>query len=149
MSPPRLQRTLRLDARGLAKVLGDLEAKVMSALWELTNEAPARAVHARVARNHDVQLLTVVTVLNKLVGKGLVKRARRDGLLHFAARQSRRDFEVYVSRRLVQGVLGFSRDLVTASFVDVLAETDPETLEELSRLVKSRLAQARADDDCA
>ena len=83
------------------------------------------------------------------MGKGLVKRARRDGLLHFAARQNRRDFEVYVSRRLVQGVLGFSRDLVTASFVDVRAETDPETLEELSRLVELRLAQARASDDSA
>lgn len=141
MSRPRLQRTLRLDARGLAKVLGDLEAKVLTALWEIEGEAPARAIHHRVARTHPVQLLTVVTVLNKLVAKGLVKRARRDGLLHFRARYGRSEFEAYVSRRLVEGVLGFSRDLVTASLIDVLAETDPHALEELSRLVKLRLAE--------
>lgn len=145
MSPPRLQRTLRLDARGLAKVLGDLEAKVMNAVWELKCEAPARAVHERVARGHRVQLLTVVTVLNKLVKKGLVKRARRDGLLHFGARCNRTEFDVYVSRKLVEGVLGFSQDLVTASLVDVLAETDPAALEELSRLVAARLAEEEAE----
>lgn len=141
MSPPRLQRTLRLDARGLAKVLGDLEAKVMTAVWEIDGEAPARAIHHRVAKTHPVQLLTVVTVLNKLVAKGLARRARRDGLLHFRARYARPEFDAYVSRRLVEGVLGFSRDLVTASLVDVLAETDPEALEELSRLVRLKLAE--------
>lgn len=141
MKPPRLQPTLRLDARGVAKVLGDLEAKVMIALWDIECEAPARAIFERVARQHPVQLLTVVTVLNKLVAKGLVKRARRDGLLHFGARYARAEFDVYVSRRLVEGVLGFSRDLVTASLVDVLAETDPEALEELARLVQARLAE--------
>ena len=145
MSPPRLQRTLRLDARGLAKVLGDLEAKVMNAVWDLNCEAPARAIHERVVRRHPVQLLTVVTVLNKLVKKGLVKRARRDGLLHFGARYARTEFNAYVSRKLVEGVLGFSQDLVTASLVDVLAETDPRALEELSRLVAARLAEEEAE----
>lgn len=141
MKPPRLQPTLRIDARGIAKVLGDLEAKVMIALWDMEGEAPARAVFKRVARQHPVHLLTVVTVLNKLVAKGLVKRARRGGLLHFGARQSRAEFDAYVSRRLVEGVLGFSRDLVAASLVDVLAETEPEALEELARLVQARLAE--------
>ncbi len=141
MSPLRLQRTLRLDARGLGKVLGDLEARIMTAIWEMRCDSPARAIHERVARHHPVHLLTVVTVLNKLVAKRLVKRVRHDGLLHFSARYTRPEFDAYVSRRLVEGVLGFSRDLVTASLVDVLAETDPEALEELARLVKSRLAE--------
>lgn len=145
MRSPRLQRTFRLDARGLAKVLGDLEARVMAAVWEIDRDAPARAIHDSVARTHPVQLLTVVTVLNKLVAKGLVMRARRDGLLHFRARFTRPDFDAHVSRRLVEGVLGFSRDLVTASLVDVLAETDPDALEELSRLVKMRLAEEKKE----
>ena len=144
MKSPRLQSTLRLDARGVAKVLGDLEARVMLALWDIECDAPARSIFERVTREHPVQLLTVITVLNKLVAKGLVKRKRRDGLLHFSARYSRAEFDVYVSRRLVEGVLGFSRDLVTASLVDVLAETDPDALEELARLVQARLAEEEA-----
>ncbi|MDQ3515189.1 MAG: BlaI/MecI/CopY family transcriptional regulator [Gemmatimonadota bacterium] len=143
MTLPRLQRTARLDSRGLAKVLGDLEAKVMSAVWRTSAPASARTIHDRVVRDHPVKLLTVVTVLNKLVAKRLLKRSTIDGLLHYSARQTRAEFDAFASRRLVEGVLGFSRDLVAASLVDVLAETDPEALEELSRLVKARLKEQK------
>jgi predicted transcriptional regulator len=51
-------------------VLGDLEARVMQAVWEIGRPAPARAVHERVAREHSVAIHTVITVLNKLVEKG-------------------------------------------------------------------------------
>ncbi|MGI8843580.1 MAG: BlaI/MecI/CopY family transcriptional regulator [Gemmatimonadaceae bacterium] len=143
MTPPRLQQTARLDSRGLAKVLGDLEAKVMSAVWKTSSPASAREIHERIVRHHPVKLLTVVTVLNKLVAKRLLKRSAIDGLLRYTARQTRAEFDAYASRRLVEGVLGFSRDLVAASLVDVLAETDPEALEELSRLVKARLREQK------
>jgi hypothetical protein len=65
-SEPRLQDTVRLAADGLAKVLGDLEARVMAAVWALGVPSPARAVHDRVARTHTVAPLTVITVLNSL-----------------------------------------------------------------------------------
>lgn len=141
---PQLQH-VRLGERGLAKVLGDLEARVMTAVWEIGEEAPARLVHERVRRRHAVQLLTVVTVLNKLVVKGLLRRVRREALLHYSARYSREEFEVITARRLVVGMLGFGRGLVAASLVDVLADTDPEALEELGRLVRARLAEQGHD----
>lgn len=140
MKRPQLQH-VRLGERGLAKVLGDLEARIMSSVWEIGEEAPARFVHERVRRRHAVQLLTVVTVLNKLVAKGLLKRERREGLLHYSARYSREEFELIAARRLVEGMLGFGRGLVAASLVDVLADTDPEALEELGRLVRAKLAE--------
>lgn len=138
---PRLHGTARLDERGLAKVLGDLEARVLETAWAIGDEAPAREFHERISRRHDVKLLTVVTVLNKLVRKRILTRTRRGGLLHYRARHSREAFEAIASRRLVEGVLGFSRDLVAASLVDVLAETDPQALEELARLVQEKLAE--------
>ena len=72
---PRLQDTVRLSADGLAKVLGDLEARVLRVVWALGKPATARAVHERVVEEHEVALLTVITVLNKLVTKGLLARA--------------------------------------------------------------------------
>ena len=57
----RLQDTIRLSADGLAKVLGDLEARVMEAVWALGKPVPARTVHERVIREHDVAPLTVIT----------------------------------------------------------------------------------------
>lgn len=138
---PRLQDTVRLSAEGLAKVLGDLEALVMESVWELGRPAPAKEVHARVIREHEVALLTVVTVLNKLVDKGLLSRQKKDGLLHYRALWTERDLRRHVSRRVVEGILSFGPSAVAASFVDVLAEREPAQLGELRRLIDERLQE--------
>ena len=136
---PRLHDTVRLSADGLAKVLGDLEARVMRAVWVLAQPSTARAVHAEVFRTHEVALLTVVTVLNKLVTKRMLKRKSRDGLLHFEATMGESAFMAHASRRVVEGILSFGPDAVAASLVDVLAERDPAQLAELARLIQQRL----------
>ncbi len=136
---PRLHDTVRLSAEGLAKVLGDLEARVMRAVWQLAEPVPARAVHNLVAKEHRVAFLTVVTVLNKLVVKGLLKREKRDDLLHYEARMTEDAFMAHASRRVVQGILSLGSQAVAASLVDVLAEASPQQLAELGRLVQARL----------
>jgi predicted transcriptional regulator len=135
----RIQDTVRLSAKGLAKVLGDLEARVMHAVWDLGRPATARAVHERVVVDHVVALHTVITVLNKLVEKGLLRRAKRDELLHYEPTLTEADFRAQVSRQVVEGILSFGPDAVTASFVDVLAERDPDQLAELARLIEARM----------
>ena len=138
---PRLQDTVRLSADGLAKVLGDLEARVMQATWELGRPASARTVHERVVSEHDVALLTVVTVLNNLVKKGLLARSKRDDLLHYTPRMTQEDFLAHASRRVVEGVWSLAPDAVAASLVDVLAKQDPERLAELGKLVRRKLRE--------
>ncbi len=134
----RLQDTIRLSADGLAKVLGDLEARVMDAVWNLERPVPARTVHEWVIEEHDVAPLTVITVLNKLVAKGLLARAKQDDLYHYRAKLTRDEFMAHVSRRAVEGILSLGPDAVAASLVDVLAERDPERLAELERLIRRR-----------
>jgi len=132
--------TIRLSARGLAKVLGDLEARVLRAVWKAARPATAREIHLRVIKQHKVELLTVITVLNKLVGKGVLIRAKKDDLFHYRARMSEEEFMASASRRIVEGILSLGPQAVAASLVDVLAERDPEQLAELGRLIRRRLA---------
>lgn len=134
-----LHDTVRLSADGLAKVLGDLEARVMRAMWDMAQPAPARAVHVRVVKTHKVELLTVVTVLNKLVTKGLLRRAKRDDLYHYEPTLPETEFMARASRRVVEGILSLGAEAVATSFVDVLAEQDPEQLAEMARLIRRRL----------
>jgi predicted transcriptional regulator len=137
-----LQDTVRLSAEGFAKVLGDLESRVLHAVWDLGKPVPARTVHERVAKKHPVSPLTVITVLNKLVSKGLLSREKRGDLLHYEARMSEEEFRSHVSRRVVEGILSFGPDAVAASLVDVLAERDPGQLAELGRLIRRRLKES-------
>lgn len=138
---PRLQDTVRLSAEGLAKVLGDLEARVMRVVWTLGTPSTARTVFEHVAAEHEVALLTVITVLNKLVAKGLLKRAKRDEIYHYAARLAEDEFRAFASQRVVAGILSLGPEAVAASLVDALAEYDPEQLAELGRLVRRRLKE--------
>lgn len=138
---PRLQDTVRLSADGFAKVLGDLEARVMQAVWRLGTPATAREVHERVTAEHKVELLTVITVLNKLVGKRLLSRAKRDDLFHYEALLTEQEFMAHASRRVVEGILSLAPDAVAASLVDVLAETDPDQLAELAKLIRKRMKE--------
>lgn len=138
---PRLQDTVRLSADGLAKVLGDLEARVLQAMWDLGAAVPARAVHARVIEAHRVSLLTVITVLNRLVEKRILMRGKLDDLLHYQPRMTEAEFVAHASRRVVEGILSFEPEAVTASMVDVLAERDPEQLAELARLIRRRMRE--------
>lgn len=138
---PQLHGTVRLSADGMAKVLGDLEARVLQTVWALGKPASARVVHARVAKRHRVSPLTVITVLNKLVAKKILAREKQDELFHYRALLGEEAFLAIVSRRVVEGVLSFGPDAVSASFVDVLAEQDPKRLEELGRLIRRKLRQ--------
>jgi len=138
---PHLQDTVRLSADGLAKVLGDLEARVLRAVWELGAPAPARAVYERVVEEHAVAPLTVITVLNKLVDKQILERHKEHDLYHYSARMSEAEFMAHASRRVVEGVLSFQPEAIAASMVDVLAERDPEHLAELARLIRRRLRE--------
>jgi predicted transcriptional regulator len=134
---------VRLSATGLAKVLGDLEARVMRVMWEIGRPVPARQVHERIAPEHAVAVHTVITVLNKLVEKGLLRRQKRDDLLHFEATLTEEEFRAQASRQVIEGILSFGPDAVTASFVDVLAERDPGQLAELARLIERRMREPR------
>ncbi len=136
---PRLQDTLRLSAAGSGMMLGDLEHRVLQAVWSVKRPITARGIHERVARTHDVVYITCVTVANRLVDKKLLRRDKKDDLFHYAATMSREEFAAYASRYVVQRIVGLGPAAVASSLVDVLAEAAPEQLAELGRLVRRKL----------
>ena len=138
---PRLQDTVRLSADGIAKILGDLEARLLQTMWGFRTPATARAVHDVIVTAHQVSPLTTITVLNKLVNKRLLARRKIDDVFHYTAMMDEDTFRALVSRRVVEGILSFGPEAVSASLVDVLAERDPEQLEELGRLIRRRLRE--------
>ena len=134
--------TIRLSERGLPMLLGDLQARVLRAVWKVGRPASAREIHEKVVKQHQVELLTVITVLNKLVTKGVLIRAKHDDVFHYSARHKEEEFMASASRKVVEGILSLGHKAVAASLVDVLAERDPEQLAELGRLIRRRLSES-------
>ncbi len=59
--------------KDMRKVLGDLEAVVMEATWQL-EKGDVKTIHRRVNQEKKVAVTTIATILDRLYKKGLVKR---------------------------------------------------------------------------
>ncbi|MFP5416391.1 MAG: BlaI/MecI/CopY family transcriptional regulator [Actinomycetes bacterium] len=55
-------------------ILGDLEHAVMDVLWGREAPTPVRDVHEELARGREIAYTTVMTVLDRLSKKGIVRR---------------------------------------------------------------------------
>ncbi|MDX2183400.1 MAG: BlaI/MecI/CopY family transcriptional regulator [Gemmatimonadaceae bacterium] len=132
---------MKLSGSGTSTLLGELESRLMRLCWDAAAPLTAREIHELLREDHPVSPLTSTTVLNRLVRKGFLARARVSGRLHFSARIREADFVSQASRRAVEGILSLGTEAVTASIVDVLAERDPEQLAELARLIRRKLRE--------
>lgn len=121
-------------------LLGELEEALMEAAWALDRPATAREVHGRIVKDRGIELITAITVLNRLVSpKRLMHRQKVGDVFHYMPKLSRAEFMQQASRHVVERVMALGADAVAASIVDVLAERDPKQLAELGRLIRRKL----------
>ena len=144
MKRPDVGKLFRPGATGLARVLGDLEAAVMDVVWSSPDGGlTAREVSEQVGPDRDVKHITVVTVLNNLWRKGLLRRRKRQGVLHYGPAVERGEFLSRVSREVAEGMLELAPEIAVTSFVDAVSRSSPEALDELRRLIAEREARER------
>jgi predicted transcriptional regulator len=140
-------QSFRLHQEGMARVFGELEAKVMEAVWHL-QDPTVQAVCDYLGPSANYK--TVMTVLNRLVDKRALTRQRVSRAFVYRASQSREAFLCRVSRDILGGLVRDFGSLAVAQFVETLDEIDPEQLAELERIVhERRRAQAEAGHDHA
>ncbi|MCK4739340.1 MAG: BlaI/MecI/CopY family transcriptional regulator [Deltaproteobacteria bacterium] len=130
-------KIFRASDSGLGKVLGTLEEEIMNTLWELKS-AKGSIIFNELLKRKKIALTTVLTVLERLVKKGLVSKTKVQGNFHFAPVHTRDDFSAIVSREVLRGLLDMSSGNASANFVEILAETRPEELKELEELIEAK-----------
>lgn len=113
----------------------------MEAAWWIGKPAASRVLHAAISKAHPVEQITAVTVLNRLVAKGLLQREKIDDVFHYSPTLSQDSFMQQASRHVVERVLALGTEAVSASLVDVLSERDPDQLAELGRLIRRKLRE--------
>lgn len=133
----RLTSSFKPHKAGLGRVLGDLEKSVMDVLWEMS-EATGREVFEEIEKKKPVAFTTVLTVMDRLLKKGLIRRIKKEGLYVYKTTLSKDDFVKQVSEEVLQGILDISASSAAASFVDILYKTSPDEIERLSKLIEER-----------
>lgn len=115
---------------GAAAGLGPLEAEVMAVLWRADEPLPVRDVATALndGRVAPLAYTTVMTVLSRLAGKGLLARSRAGRRFVYAPAVAD------TAEIAVRSVLAEFGDAALARFVQ-RAELDPALAERLRRLM--------------
>jgi predicted transcriptional regulator len=112
------------------QVLGPLEAEVMRIIWKTDRPTSVRELLGQINEGRKPQLAytTVMTVMSRLVGKGVLTRRRQGrGYVYEAAVSDPAGIAV-------RNVMRQFGDEAMAHFVEE-ARADPETLRRLQRLL--------------
>ncbi len=133
----------RLNQHGLARLFGELEAKIMNAVWAL-EEPTVQDVVKRLGKRANYK--TVMTVMNRLVEKGFLERRKVSRAFVYLPRLTREALMERLSRQVLDGLLADFGPTVVAQFVEAIEETDRARLAELAKLVESKLDTGKGAD---
>lgn len=129
-------QSFKLDEQGLAHIFGELEARLVQAVWNLEQASVQQIIDHL---GGDLNYKTAMTVLNRLVEKGVLNRHKSGRAFIYTAAASREDFLAGVFDRVVRGMLGNDfRRIALAQMVNTAQEVDPAILDELSRLIRQK-----------
>lgn len=94
--------TFHAGRPGLRKLLGDLEADIMKAIWSRGEEkVTVREIHETLEASRKIAYTTVMTVMSNLARKGLLQ-AEKSGKAHlYRATQSYEQFTEKAVGRIV------------------------------------------------
>jgi predicted transcriptional regulator len=120
------------------KPLGELEAAILTVLWDSEAKLSVRQVHECLERAHALAYTTVMTVLDRLFDKGLVTR-EKDGkaFLYWPVLTREAYLGGRAARMLTELEVPVQRDVLMA-FLDSAEHADPAVLDQLSVLIQAR-----------
>ena len=120
-----------------ALVLGDLEAAVLSHLWD-RGAADAKAMHKAIGDERGITLNTIQSTLERLYRKRLLVREKVSHAYVYNARVTRTDVGRRLLGQLARQLRSTRQGGLLFAFSDLTEDADERTLVELERLVARR-----------
>jgi predicted transcriptional regulator len=120
------------------KSLGALERAVLHALSKAPEALSVRDIQARLEWPEELAYTTVLTVLDRLHEKAVVRREKRNRAFYYEAVMTTDEWRGQRAATLIAGDDAPPNRAVLMAFLDMAAETAPEVLSELSRLLEER-----------
>jgi predicted transcriptional regulator len=126
-----------MAARKPLQPLGELEQLVMDIVWQ-SFPLTARQVCERMTGRSARAYTTVMTTLDRLHRKGLLRRDKEGLAWRYEPVLSKQAFERALADRLASGILQSHGEAALAAFVDAAAEVDASLLDRLRKLIDAR-----------
>ncbi len=135
-------KEISLNANELLEVLGPLEKEIMQIVWK-RKETSTHDVLEELTKKRDIAMTTVSSTLNRLFDKKLLKRRTDKGLrglcYYYTPLLKKEEFDSLITSRVVDKLLKDFKEPTTAYFIEELAKSDPEKLQELRKKIDEAL----------
>ena len=143
--PSKLYAKLtRRSGKGAEKLLGQLELAIMRVAWA-RESVTVRETLAALNKKRALAYTTVLTVMSRLAGKGLLTAEKRGKAHAYRPVLTREEFEARSAGQVVLSLLDdFGGEIALSQFVKQLSATDPTQLARLAEL--ARQAQKESDE---
>ncbi|MBE7681793.1 MULTISPECIES: BlaI/MecI/CopY family transcriptional regulator [Paenibacillus] len=125
----------KVGERGLNRFFGPLEAKIMDILWARPGSS-IREVQTALEQDKDVNFNTVMTVMNRLVDKGLLRKTQKGRTSLYHPVQSKEEFMNDQSKELSHELVDEFGALAVSHMLDALDEADAGLIERLEQKIK-------------
>ncbi|PJN88618.1 BlaI/MecI/CopY family transcriptional regulator [Bacillus sp. mrc49] len=129
-------KNFKYDEVGLNRFFGPLEASIMECLWQ-KNEHSIKAVQQCLEKDKPLNFNTVMTVMNRLVEKGVLEKRSEGRLSLFHPVQSKEEFLEEQSKKLTENLLDEFGGAVISHMLDAMEDADPSLIEKLERKIQS------------
>lgn len=130
-----LIRKFKINESGLNRFFGPLEAKIMDILWNDV-EMTIKDVQQVLDREKETNFNTVMTVMNRLVEKGILhKRAEGRSSLYQPV-QSRVEFLNAQSKEMTNELMDEFGNVVVSHMLDALEDVDEDLVAKLEQKIK-------------
>jgi predicted transcriptional regulator len=117
--------------------LGSLESALMKRIW-MVGECSVRELHQELSLR--LAYTTVMTTLDRLYKKGLLKRRKSGKAFLYSAALSEEAYRETLAQHLIGMALedGKSNHAVLSHFVEAVSESDQQMLDRLDQLVRAK-----------
>jgi len=116
------------------KQLGDAELEIMQAIWRMEGPVSSSQVQLALRGKRDWALATLMTALDRLCGKGFLRREKQGRNNLYTALISQETYQQWEGQTLLERLYGNSVTGLVASLYEGQSITD-EDMEQLRRFL--------------
>ncbi len=130
-------KKIDLSAKGFHKVFGELEANIMEIIWD-EGEASIKEVRDKLQKRYkNLSFNAVMTVMNRLVDKGVLKKQSQKKVSIYSAKIDKKQLSKIMARDMIGAIFRDPQIFSALNFADLASDLDKKSLEKLQQFLLS------------
>lgn len=136
------KQSTRLTQRagnGIERLLGELELEIMQIIWA-RQRVTVRDVLEALTEKRPLAYTTVMTVMTRLVDKGILRQHRQDRTYEYEAIYTQEELTTKAVGQTIRSLLESFGPLAVTEFIHQVGQVNPDELQRLAKLAQEGTA---------